>query len=94
MEHGLWGFPSGVVLRRQAVLAGAHQSGPAFVLTFTRRSLLFVCLLPALHLTELSHCKMRKNAITVGHFTDPPLCTSSLAGRVQVNPKRREMGIP
>lgn len=79
------------------MLAGAHQSGPAFVLTFPRRSLfLFVCLLLALHLTELSHSKMRKNVITVECFrrSGSPLCAPSLAGRVKVNLKRKEIGIP
>lgn len=97
----IWCFvgcvPSEVVIG--TVLPGARQPGPVFVLTPIRRpSSLFVCLLPALHLTGLSHCKMRKNrsGATVEHFrrSGSPLSTSVLAGREKRNVKRREMGLP
>lgn len=82
-----------------SVLAGSHQSSPVSSLTSTRRpSSLFVCRLPALHLTGLSHCKMGKNCsgVIVEHVrrSASPLCTSSFAGREKGGLKRREMGLP
>lgn len=59
----LWGFPFKIAQGRPTVLAEFCQSGPVFVLTSTRRTLsFFIGFLPALHLTGLSHCKMRKNS--------------------------------
>lgn len=78
------------------MLAGSHQPGPVFGLTSTRRPpTLFVCLLPALHLTGLNRCKMRKNGfgVIVERFrgSESPLFT---CWKREKNLKRGEMGLP